>query len=55
MVLCYPDFMTTTGAFVNAPKWGAGSGFVVVAEHGTEAVRQVSLFLIKRHCIIPCR
>jgi hypothetical protein len=43
------DFLSASTAFVNAPIRSADSGFIRGIEHGTAAVRQFVLPLIKCH------
>jgi transposase len=47
------DFQSASSAFVDAPKRGAGSGFIRGVEHGTAAVRQFILPLIECHGTFP--
>ena len=53
MELSDSDFVSASGAFVDAPIRGAGSGLIRGVEHGTAAVRQFVLPLIKRHGTFP--
>ena len=52
VILGYPNFKPTSGAFVNAAEWGRCPRLISLVENGDAAVGQFVGLMVQSHCII---